>query len=95
MRRSERTRASSSGWLIGFVRKSSAPTSMPLTRSVAGSSAVTMTTGRSRVASSARSRRQTSYPLISGITTSRSTRSGCSARTSSRATAPDGAVITA
>ena len=36
MRSSERTRASSSGWLIGLVRKSSAPASMPLTRSVRG-----------------------------------------------------------
>ncbi len=53
-RRSERTRAMSSGWLMGLVRKSSAPASMPLTRSCAGSSAVTMTTGKSAVAGSLR-----------------------------------------
>ena len=35
-----RTRASSSGWLIGLERKSSAPASMPFTRSWFGSSAV-------------------------------------------------------
>ena len=52
--RSERTRASSSGWLMGLVRKSSAPASIPLTRSCDGSRAVTMTTGRSAVAGSAR-----------------------------------------
>ena len=40
MRSSERTRASSSGWLTGLDRKSSAPASMPLTRSCCGSSAV-------------------------------------------------------
>ena len=49
MRSSERTRASSSGWLTGLVRKSSAPASMPLTRSCCGSSAVTSTTGSSAV----------------------------------------------
>ena len=36
MRSSERTRASSSAWLIGLVRKSSAPASRPFTRSCAG-----------------------------------------------------------
>jgi hypothetical protein len=40
--------------LIGFDRKSSAPASMPLTRSCAGSSAVTMTTGSMPVAALAR-----------------------------------------
>ena len=59
-RRSERTRASSSGWLIGFVRKSSAPASMPFTRSCPGSSAVTITTGSIAVARSSRSFLQTS-----------------------------------
>ena len=38
MRRSDRTRARSSGRLIGFVRKSSAPASSPLIRSGTGSS---------------------------------------------------------
>ena len=40
MRSSDLTRASSSAWLTGLVRKSSAPASSPLTRSCAGSSAV-------------------------------------------------------
>ena len=60
MRSSDRTRASSSGWLMGLLRKSSAPASMPFTRSCAGSSAVTITTGRSAVAGFSRSFRQTS-----------------------------------
>ena len=50
MRNSDFTRASNSGWLIGLARKSSAPASMPLTRSLPGSSAVIITTGNSAVA---------------------------------------------
>ena len=60
MRRSERTRAKSSGWLTGLERKSSAPASMPLTRSWFGSSEVHITTGRSAVSGFARMRLQTS-----------------------------------
>ena len=60
MRRSDRTRARSSGRLIGFVRKSSAPASSPLIRSAAGSSAVTITTGMMPFALSARIRWHTS-----------------------------------
>ena len=55
IRSSDRTRASSSGWFSGFVRKSSAPASSPRMRSWAGSSAVTITTGRMPVAGLARS----------------------------------------
>ena len=60
MRRSDRTRASSSGWFTGFGRKSSAPASMPFTRSCPASSAVTMTTGSMAVSGLARIRAQTS-----------------------------------
>jgi hypothetical protein len=94
-RSSERTRASSSGWLIGFVRKSSAPASMPFTRSCAGSSAVTITTGSMAVAGFSRSLRQTSYPVMPGIITSSRTRSGFSVSTFSSASLPELAVTTA
>src|SRR5207247_457535 len=76
IRRSERTRARSSGWLIGLVRKSSAPASSPLTRSSDGSRAVTITTGRSPVSGVSRIRRQTSYPLVPGIPPARTSRPG-------------------
>ncbi len=59
-RNSERTRASSSGWWMGLLRKSSAPASMPFTRSWAGSSAVTITTGSIAVAGLSRIFRHTS-----------------------------------
>ena len=59
-RSSDFTRANSSGWLTGLERKSSAPASMPLTRSCCGSSEVHITTGSSAVAGFSRMRRQTS-----------------------------------
>ena len=91
MRSRERTRASSSGWLIGLVTKSSAPASMPLMRSVAGSSAVTITTGSVAVAGVSRMRLQTSYPLMPGMTTSSSTRSGLCCAMRSSASVPEAA----
>jgi len=68
---------------------------MPFTRSGPGSSAVTMTTGSMAVAGLSRSFRQTSYPLMPGIMTSRSTRSGPSRSTQASASAPLVAVSTA
>ena len=79
---------------MGLVRKSSAPASSPLVRSWWGSSDVTMTTGKIAVAGFAADPRHTSYPLISGIMTSRSTRSGRSAWILSSASGPDDAVST-
>ena len=89
------TRARSSGWLMGLVRKSSAPASMPFTRSCVGSSAVTMMTGSIAVAAFWRIRRHTSYPLIPGIITSSRTRPGCSFSIFASASAPLAAVTTA
>ena len=60
MRSSDFTRASSSGWFMGLVRKSSAPASMPLMRSCIGSSEVTITTGSNACFGSARMARHTS-----------------------------------
>ncbi len=60
MRSNERTRAINSACATGLVRKSSAPASRPLTRSLSGSSAVTRITGRMPSAGSARIARQTS-----------------------------------
>ena len=60
MRSSDFTRANSSCWLIGLGMKSSAPASMPLTRSCFGSSEVHSTTGSSAVAGFARILRHTS-----------------------------------
>jgi hypothetical protein len=54
------TRANSSAQLTGLPMKSSAPASMPLTRSVCGSAEVTRITGSSVVAGLARKRRQSS-----------------------------------
>jgi hypothetical protein len=51
-------RATSSRWLIGLVRKSSAPASIPLIRSSKPSRAVMMTMGIIRVSSLALSTRQ-------------------------------------
>src|SRR3954447_20292536 len=90
MRTSERTRRSSSCWSKGFVTKSSAPARMPSMRA-SESCEVTITTGMSPVASSSRIRRQTSYPFIPAIWTSRRTRSGSSATTRSSASGPDDA----
>ncbi len=53
-----------------------------------------MTTGSVAVARLPRILRQTSYPLISGMTTSSRTRSGCSFSTFSSAWAPEDAVTT-
>jgi hypothetical protein len=54
-----------------------------------------MTTGRMPVAGLSLIARHTSYPLISGIMTSSSTRSGRSVSTFSSASAPEAAVATA
>ncbi len=54
-----------------------------------------MTTGSRAVSGVLRMARHTSYPLISGITTSRSTMSGGSAATFSSASLPEDAVLTA
>src|SRR5216684_781887 len=93
-RTSERTRAKSAMSLTGLVRKSSAPASSPVSRSAASDRAVTMTTGICAVVGSALSRRQTSKPSISGIMTSRRTRSGSSARHRRSAEAPSAALRT-
>src|SRR5207237_998568 len=87
MRRSERTRTRSSSWLNGFGMKSSAPASIALFFS-APTLDVTMITGSIAVSSSARSCRQTVYPSMSGITTSRRMRSGFSDLAASSAEAP-------
>jgi hypothetical protein len=58
IRSSERSRASSSAWSNGLLTKSSAPASIAATR-WASPLAVIITTGRKRVASPARSARQT------------------------------------
>ena len=68
--------------------KSSAPASIAA-RFSCSPLAVIMTTGRKLVAWSARRRRHTSYPSISGITMSSSTRSIGSAATRSSASCPD------
>src|SRR5688572_18313687 len=82
------TRAISSSRLTGLERKSSAPASMPRTRLPWSSSAVTRTTGINAVAGSALSRSQTSKPLMPGIITSSSTRSGGVAAMCASAPAP-------
>ncbi len=71
-----RTRSSSSVLLIGLVMKSSVPASTAASTSLGWSSAVTISTDTPAVAGSARSRRHTSNPLIFGIITSSSMRSG-------------------
>ena len=68
--------ASSSRSSTGFERKSSAPASMPRTRSSTAFSAVIRTTGISLVAGSSFSIRRALIPSISGIITSSRTRSG-------------------
>ena len=73
---SDRTRAFSSSGSTGFERKSSAPTLIPSIRCARSFSAVTSTTGVSRVVGSRLSRRHTSKPLSPGMTTSRRTTSG-------------------
>ncbi len=93
-RTSERTRAMSTMSDTGLVRKSSAPASRPLTRSAAWSSAVTMTTGRWRVAALALSRRHTSKPSMSGIITSSSTMSHSPRPQMASASRPLSAVMT-
>ena len=93
-RDSERTRAISAISSTGLVRKSSAPTSRPRTRSAGWSSAVTITTGRCSVAGSDLRRRQTSNPSIPGIITSSSTMSQRPSRHSSSASKPLVAEIT-
>jgi hypothetical protein len=55
---------------------------------------VTITTGSTAVAGSARNRLQTSYPSSTGISTSSRTRSGCRAATASSASPPSAAVTT-
>ena len=89
---SERTRRSSSLFLIGLDRKSSAPTSTARSMSLAWSRAVTMRTAVSRVAASARRRLHTSKPLIRGIIMSRRIRSGCQAATCCKVCSPSEAV---
>ena len=89
---SERTRASSSTATYGLVRKSSAPASMPRTRSATAESAVSSTTGISRVAGSAFSRWHTSKPSRRGMFTSSSTISGRSTATAASAASPSPAV---
>ena len=90
MRSSERTRAISSAWLTGLLRKSSAPASMPLTRSCSGSSAVTSTTGSTAVRRVGADRAAHVVAVEPGIITSSSTRSGGSAAMRASASSPDG-----
>ena len=75
IRRSDRTRVRSWCSSNGFCTKSSAPASIACRFSCQPLD-VTMITGRTAVSSRSRILRQTVYPSISGITTSRSTRSG-------------------
>src|ERR1700757_2348160 len=93
-RTSERTRANSATSFTGLVRKSSAPASRPRRRLAVSDSAVTMTTGTSRVRRLAFSWRQTSNPSIRGIMTSRRITSGISVSAISRAVGPLYAVKT-
>ena len=87
------TRASSSGCLKGLLTKSSAPTSRAR-RFSCSPLAVIITTGRNAVLSSARIRRQTSYPSRPGITMSSSTRSMSPDVRRSSASSPDVACTT-
>ena len=88
------TRVSNATWPTGLVRKSSAPHSSPFTRSSALSSEVTMTTGTCAVRGLAFKAAQTSKPVMSGIITSRSTRSTRSFSATSSASRPESAVRT-
>ena len=94
MRVSDRTRARSSCGCTGFDRNSSAPASSPRIRSERSVCPVTSTTGVSRVAGSAFSRRQTSRPSTRGIVTSSRMTSGWWSRTASSAAAPSSALTT-
>ena len=94
IRTSDRTRPNNSCLLKGLVMKSSASASMALTRTSV-SLEVIITTGRNRVAGSARILRHTSYPFISGIWMSSMTRSGSLAPNSLSASCPEAADLTA
>ena len=73
----------------GFVRYSAAPAAKPTARSLSLSWAVSMTIGIPLVSSELLSSRQTSNPFgPEPMSTSRSMRSGCSARATSRAFCP-------
>ena len=85
-------RASSSRSSTGFERKSSAPASIPRTRSSTAFSAVISTTGMSRVSGSFFRTRSALIPSIPGIITSSRTRSGGDAATRSSASSPSAAV---
>ena len=93
MRSSDFTRVSSSPWLNGFGMKSSAPASIASVFS-GPMLDVTMITGSSAVSSFARRVRQTVYPSMPGIITSRSTRSGSCSSTSFSACSPEDAGMT-
>ena len=85
-------RASSSRSSTGLERKSSAPASIPRTRSSTAFSAVISTTGISRVSGSPLRTRSALKPSMPGIITSSRTRSGGAAATRSSASSPFAAV---
>src|ERR1051326_4625455 len=88
MRSTDRTRATSDAWSMGFVRYSSAPASSPATTSLVSDLDVTRMMGMNGRVASPLMRRHTSTPSSLGIITSSKIRSGWSRRPAASASSP-------